>query len=165
MPKMKDKVKEKAIERLIDEIGQLEEKIKSDQVILDINKATLLSELKNINYSDEPDFKGEKFKVRVITRTSINYDAYKIEDKLDKNLAKQFISKNYNIIDYEGFAKTLKEAGFNAKNIKKFISVDKKVDKLALENLAKQEIVDVKDLKGCYIVSQSEYLKFNKLGG
>ena len=90
-----------------------------------------------------------------VTPVSINFDADKIEKKVDKQLASKFIQKEIIIDDWNGFVKYMKELGASLEEIKKYVSAKKTVDKKALENAEKLGQISMEDLKGCYTVKKS----------
>lgn len=146
---------------LVDYIGQLDMEIKAKQTLLDINKNTLINEMKKVqSSSDYVD--GENFYVKLVTRTDINYDAYKLDKKMDKLLTNKFINKEYFIYDYEGFVKKLKKLGIKFSDVKEYLQVNKKIERSELEKLVESKIIGIEDLKNCYTVSQSKYIKINK---
>lgn len=99
--------------------------------------------------------KSQKVICKQVTPVSINFDADKIEKKVDKQLASKFIQKEIIIDDWNGFVKYMKELGASLEEIKKYVSAKKTVDKKALENAEKLGQISIEDLKGCYTVKKS----------
>jgi hypothetical protein len=158
--------KKSNITHLINTIGEQKEEIERLTKMVEINTQTLLNELKkkeNTQGTEDNNFYGDKYKVKLISKTTIDYDAYMLDEKLDKDLTSQFIKKEYVITDFISFQNVLKKYGIKLKDIRKLIFVNKKVDKPKLEILAKQDLIGTKDLKGSYTMTQSEYLRFDKL--
>ena len=84
-------------------------------------------------------------------RTSVDYDVKKLEEKLDKEILSEFIDKSYTVNDWKEFIKFMKENGISGKDLKQYISVEKKVDKNKLSKLYEHGEIELSDLEGCYV--------------
>lgn len=100
----------------------------------------------------------------VQTKVSVEYDIPKLEEKLDKQVLKEFIEKNYVIQDWSGFIKLLKSHGVSKAELRPFLYVDKKVNKEKLEALYEKGSLSLEALEGCYTakVVKSVALRLNE---
>jgi hypothetical protein len=160
MGKKKKGNKEIDLTNIVNYVGKLKDDLNELEGLISTNMKILKEKLFDVtNWEVVTD----NYKAKIIQRNSITYDAYEVEKKVDKQIVKEVIIKNYVITDTKGFAKLMKEHGISYKKAKEFMYVDKKVDKSRLEELAKEGIIEAKDLEGCYSVSQSEYVKISKI--
>lgn len=121
-----------------------------------------LSTLGSTNFRD--DIRNLKCS-KVISRR-VNYDAEKIEKRLDKDLAGKFIEKEYIVNNMNGLISLLKKSGVSASEFKKFIDVKRKVNKSKLDKLSEVGEINVEDIKGCYSVEEiSSYIKITEVKG
>lgn len=81
---------------------------------------------------------------------SIQFDAGKLEEKLDKEYCQEVISKKYEIQDMSGLIEYLKSCGVNPKKFKSFIKVEKTVNQGKLDQLFLTGKLSEKDVDGCY---------------
>ena len=104
--------------------------------------------------------KHQQVVCKQITPVSVIFDAEAVDKKVDKHMSSRIIQKEIVIDDWNGFTKYMKEMGASFKNIKRYISARKTVDRKALENADKLGQISLADLKGCYSVKKSaSYLK------
>lgn len=81
---------------------------------------------------------------------SIQFDADKLEKKLNKEYCQEIISKKYEVQDITGLIEYLKTCGVNPKKFKSFINVTKSVDQSKLDQLFLTGKLSEKDVDGCY---------------
>lgn len=111
-------------------------------------------------FSKEP----KSLECKMVTPVSVEFIPEQLEKKLGKELAKEFVDREVVIENWEEFMEYMKELGASPKEVKKFISVRKTVNKKALENAEKLGKVSVEDLKGCYkTTKKSSYLKISEV--
>lgn len=107
---------------------------------------------------DNNEFVGGQLVIKKVEKTSIEWDAEKLEKKVEKSIAKQVIKKQYRISDMQGLIQYLKSCGVDPTMFKKFILVDKTVDEKAVDRLGDTGQLTVKQISGCYVVkSQKPY--------
>lgn len=117
------------------------------------------------NGIDKLSFESEEFDdasmtVTKVQTTSIKFNPDKLEKAIGSEYAKQVIHKSYEITDMNALIVYLKECGVDPKIFKSFITVSKKVDAKALDNLEELGKIEAKQIKGCYSVSVgSPYFK------
>lgn len=85
--------------------------------------------------------------------TKVIFDVDKLEEKLGKRLSSQVVETKAQIEDLKGLTKYLKGCSVDPKVFKSFISVQKTVDKAALEQLEALGEVDKEDLIGTFEVT------------
>ena len=96
--------------------------------------------------------------VKKVEKTSIEWDAEKLEKRVEKSVAKQVIKKQYRIANMRGLVQYLKSCGVDPKIFKKFLLVDKTVDEKAVGRLGDTGELTVRQISGCYLVkSQKPY--------
>ena len=98
----------------------------------------------------------ETIVVNRVQKTSVKFDAEKLERTLNKDIAVQVIQKAYCVEDMEGLVEYLRACGVSAKVFKSFIRVDRSVDQDALERLVESGEIAMEDLDGCYELVQAK---------
>lgn len=107
---------------------------------------------------EDDGFAGGQLVVKKVEKTSIEWDAEKLEKRVEKSIAKQVIKKQYRISDMQGLIQYLRSCGVDPTIFKKFILVDKTVDEKAVDRLGDTGQLTVKQISGCYVVkSQKPY--------
>lgn len=101
---------------------------------------------------DDGGFAGGQLVVKKVEKTSIEWDAEKLEKKVEKSVAKQVIKKQYRISDMQGLIQYLKTCGVDPTVFKKFVIVDKTVDEKAVDRLGDTGHLTVRQIAGCYVV-------------
>lgn len=91
-----------------------------------------------------------------VQKTSVKFDADKVEKSLGKELSKKVINKKYEIYDIEGLIAYLKSCGVDPKMFKKFIITHKTVNSNELDKLSDLGKVGIDKLKGCYTVDRAK---------
>ena len=104
----------------------------------------------DISCFDESSSCLEDVRVNRIQKISVDFDAVKLENVLSKQLRKQVIIKRYEIIDYDGLVKYLKDCGVNPKIFKQFLNVSKTVDVQELERLEELGKITKEQIQNCY---------------
>lgn len=92
--------------------------------------------------------------VKKCQAVSIQFDADKLENKLNKEYCQEVISKKYEVLDMPGLVEYLKSCGVNPKKFKKFIGVIKNVDQKKLDQLFATGKLSEKDVDGCYMTEK-----------
>lgn len=108
---------------------------------------------------DDQGFVSEdkvNYVVRKIQKTSVDFDADKLEKSIGKELSKVAITKSYQIIDMDKFIEYVRGLGADPNVIKGFISVTKKVDNAKLDNLDSLGLINRKQISGCYKITKGE---------
>lgn len=88
-----------------------------------------------------------------VQKSSVSFDADKLESALDKELAGQVIHKRYEIADILGLITYLKECGVDPKVFKSFLTITKSVDAKELDRLEEIGKITLDQVKGCYMVN------------
>lgn len=88
--------------------------------------------------------------VNRVQKSSVTFDANKLEKVLSKKICEDVIVKKYEITDMFGLICYLKECGVDPKIFKSFLSITKSVDVKELERLEELGKVSFEQLKGCY---------------
>lgn len=91
--------------------------------------------------------------VTKVQRTSVKFDANKLECALRKSIASKVIEKRYEIIDIEGLVEYLKTCNVDPQIFKSFIDVTKTVNVSELERLSELGEIDDEQVEGCYTVT------------
>lgn len=96
---------------------------------------------------------NKNYRLTKSVTTKVIFDADKLKDKLGKRLSAQVIETKAVIEDLAGLTKYLRACGVDPKTFKSFISVQKSVDKVALEQLESLGKVSKEDLVGTFEVT------------
>ena len=99
---------------------------------------------------------SETIVVNRIQKSSVRFDADKVEKALGKDVASQVIRKTYFIDDMEGLVEYLKACGVDGKTFKSFVRVEKTVDQDELDRLENCGVFSMDDIEGCYELVQSK---------
>lgn len=90
--------------------------------------------------------------VHRVERTSIEWDADKLERRLPKSVAKKVIKKKYTIANMKGLVDYLKSHGVDPKVFKKYLAIERTVDVRAVDQLGNLGEISAQQISGCYIV-------------
>ena len=124
-------------------------------------KAQFYSDMES--YFEAEQIEGAEFangdlQVTRTQKSSVEFNADKLEKALGKKLAKSVVLKQYQIIDMDGLIAYLKECDVDPSIFKSFLSVTKTVDTKELDRLEELGKVTLEQVKGCYSVKrQSPY--------
>lgn len=105
---------------------------------------------------DSDDVISSTIKVSKVERSSVSFNADRVEKALGKNLASKVVNKRYEINDVHGLIAYLKTCGVDPKIFKSFLNVTKTVNVKELERLSELGEVDEDDLDGCFTVTRSD---------
>lgn len=93
-----------------------------------------------------------------IQKSSVVFNADKLEKALGKELSKSVIVKRYEITDMFGLIKYLQECNVDPKIFKSFLLVTKLVDTKEIDRLEEIGKISEEQVRGCYTVkSQKPY--------
>jgi hypothetical protein len=101
------------------------------------------------NYSTEHNL--------IVTRsqkTSVIFDASKLEKSLGKDLVSKVVIKKYEIVDIFGLVNYLKSCNVSPKIFMDFVRVEKQVDDNELNQLMELGEIEEKQVEGCYSVKK-----------
>lgn len=90
--------------------------------------------------------------IKMVERTSIEWDAEKLEKRVPREVARKVIRKQYTISDMSGLVRYLKSCGVDPNVFKKFVRVEKSVDQEEVDRLGDLGQIPVRAISGCYIV-------------
>lgn len=100
-----------------------------------------------------------KISCRKVIPTKISYNAEKIYEVFAgerQEIRDRVVSKSYVINDIQGLIQLLKIHGIKPKEFKKFIKVEKTVNKQVLDNFYSLGLVTMEDLNGCYTTTEGK---------
>lgn len=118
-----------------------------------------------------PESPGSKYDIMVdknirimnVSRKKIVFDPDVLEEKLGKEFCRDFISRRYEITDWDGMVKLLKSKGIKPSEFLPFITVEKKVDNSKIDQMESVGDLDRKDLEGTYkVLELSNYLQMDE---
>lgn len=104
-----------------------------------------------IDYADGLVFAGT-LTVKKVQKSSVEFDADKLEKALGKELSQDVITKKHEITDMTGLVAYLKECGCDPKIFKSFIQTSKVIDTKELDRLEEIGKITTAQVKGCYEV-------------
>lgn len=140
-----------------------EQKVKEDyaKTQAEIKEYFAKSKEKSLSFS----IGNKGYKVTDVNTKEFVWDSNKLYDKLiddgmDKDLVKSFISTEVVITDWNGFAEFLKSKSIKAKEISSFIEIKRKVDSKKINQLSELGEVTEKNIEGCYeLKDKAGYVK------
>ena len=118
-----------------------------------------------------PEAPGSKYDVMVdknvrimnVVRKKIVFDPDALEERLGKEFCRDFISRRYEIIDWDGMVKLLKSKGVKPNEFLPFIHVEKVVDNSKIDQMESVGDIDREDLEGTYkVLELSNYLQMDE---
>lgn len=141
-------LKEQKFKKVKKQYEELKEQFEADMLELTeaLGKKRVLFESENLADS------SEVLSVRKVEKTSIEWDADKLERKLPKSVAKKVIKKKYTISNMSGLVEYLKSCGVDPKVFKKYLAIERTVDVKAVDQLGNVGEISVQQISGCYIV-------------
>lgn len=176
---LQNKQENEEVKRQAIELFELEAKYKAIKKRYEDKKSSLTLAIRNFMYcnkgaNDEIQFlaqSGDIFskdnktlRVRRIIPKTIVWDADKLEENLDKEIASQIVKKHYTIVDMEGLIAYLCSCGVSAKKFKSFIEIEKVVDANMIDQLNAVGDLSSEDIEGCFTVQEkSSYLRIDTL--
>ena len=151
-----------SIDETMNEIVSIQNQINGLQMLLQNKKAIMA---KFFEKSGKRRVDNDQCIVFVKENTKIEYNVDAILEKIDEELTTQFVKKEREVVDWGGFVKFLKGQGINSKELRRFISVRKKVDEDKLKKLYDLGKLSIEDLSGCYEakVTKSVTLKMKNI--
>lgn len=101
-----------------------------------------------------------------ITKISVIWDIPILKRVLGKKLAKQCVSKRYEIVDFPGMVEYLKSLGAKPDEFSKFLNVVESVNEKQLDKLNDLGVIALDDMRECYTVKKSTpYFKITVKSG
>lgn len=101
-----------------------------------------------------------------ITNTSIVWNIPILKRVLGKKLAKQCVSKKYEIVNFPGMVEYLKSLGAKPDEFSKFLNVVESVNEKQLDKLSDLGVIALDDMRECYTVKKSTpYFKITVKSG
>lgn len=101
-----------------------------------------------------------------ITKISVIWDIPILKRVLGKKLAKQCVSKKYEIVDFPGMVEYLKSLGAKPDEFSKFLNVVESVNEKQLDKLNDLGVIALDDMRECYTVKKSTpYFKITVKSG
>lgn len=94
--------------------------------------------------------------VKKVERVSVEFDAKKLQKRLNKKQVEQVITKRYIVNDADAFLAYLRECGCDPNILRDFLQSELSVDKKALDRLHDIGEVSKEDIDGCYTVKVSK---------
>lgn len=139
------------IEDLIEEAGKLKDSIEADNKRLEM----LRNNIKNIYSSaisvgEKPNLMSDNYNCQIAKRIDINYDYDKLKKKLDKDVFKTLVTKEYSLQDVPEFLKELKKYGVPVEVVKKHIISYSKIDNDKVQEAFDNDLFTLSDISGCY---------------
>lgn len=113
---------------------------------------------KSYSFENEDEFPNGYLEVTRIQKSSVSFNADKLEKVLSKEICKDVIEKRYEISDMTGLIAYLKKCGVDPNIFKKFLIISKTVNVKELEKLEEIGKISIEQIKGCYsIKNQNPY--------
>lgn len=101
-----------------------------------------------------------------ITNTSIVWNIPILKRVLGKKLAKQCVSKKYEIVNFPGMVEYLKSLGAKPDEFSKFLNVVESINEKQLDKLSDLGVIALDDMRECYTVKKSTpYFKITVKSG
>lgn len=118
-----------------------------------------------------PEAPGSKYDIMVdknvrimnVVRKKVIFDPDILEQRFGKEFCRDFISRKYEVVDWDGMVKLLKSRGIKPNEFLPFIKVEKKVDNSKIDQMESVGDIDMKDLEGAYkVLELSNYLQMDE---
>lgn len=118
-----------------------------------------------------PEAPGSQYDIMVdknvrimnVVRKKVVFDPDILEERFGKEFCRDFISRRYEIIDWDGMVKLLKSKGVKPNEFLPFINVEKKVDNSKIDQMESVGDIKMEDLEGTYkVLELSNYLQMDE---
>ena len=118
-----------------------------------------------------PEAPGSKYDIMVnknvrimnVVRRRIVFNPQALEDKFGKEFCRDFITRKYEIIDWDGMVNLLKSKGVKPNEFLPFIKVEKTVDNSKIDQMESVGDIKREELKGTYkVLELSNYLQMDE---
>lgn len=108
----------------------------------------------NFSIKIETDTMNETMlKFTKVTTKKIVWNIKKLKQKLRKEICDEVVEKTYYITDMKSLVVYLKECGVSAKEFKKYIDVQERVNEKKIDNLSEIGKIGREDIEGCYDIT------------
>lgn len=151
-----------SIDKTMEDIVSIQNQINGLQMLLQAKKSIMS---KFFEKTGKRRVDTDECIVFVKENTRIEYDVDAILKNVDEKLTKQFIKKDCKIVDWDGFVKFFKRLGADPKELRRFLSITRKVDEDVLKKLYESGELSIEDLDRCYDanVTKSIILKMKNI--
>lgn len=152
------KLTQNECEKAVCKFFESQQKFKQTQAYFNKIKAQFNSDMEDffkyqgISKMVVSNFANGNLVVNRVQKSSVEFDAEKLEKALGKKIAKQVVIKRCEIIDIDALISYLKECNVDPKVFKSFLNVSKEVDTQELDRLEELGKITVEQIKGCYTV-------------
>ena len=136
-----------SVDQVMDDIVHVQNQINGLTMLLNQKKATMA---KYFDKSGERSASNDDCTVYVQERTNIDYDIDALKQTLPRDQYDSFVVTEHSIDDWKGFCRLLKKHGLTAQEVRRFISIVRKVDQQKLNQLYEHGAITIQDLHGCY---------------
>lgn len=118
-----------------------------------------------------PEAPGSKYDIMVdknvrimnVVRKKVIFDPDALEERFGKEFCRDFISRKYEIVDWDGMVKLLKSKGVKPNEFLPFINVEKKVDNSKIDQMESVGDIKREELEGTYkVLELSNYLQMDE---
>lgn len=105
-------------------------------------------------------FKGKMYKVVGVKPKTTVWDIEKLTNRLKKTndnsdeILSQIFDVKVIVSDISGFKKLLKEYGIKFKDVKPYLTIEKKVNEKKINELSEIGEMTMKDIEGCYTIQE-----------
>lgn len=151
-----------SVDNTISDIVHIQNQINGLQLLLNQKKASMA---KYFDKSGSRSISSDECTIFVQERANIEYDIPALKETLDKEVFNAFVESEYCINDWKRFCKFLKSNGIEAKQLRPYITISRKVNQEKLSKLYERGIVNLEKIKGCYeaTVKKSIVLKMKNV--
>lgn len=158
------------------QLKKLEEEYKSLKGTVDAEVKTYMSSSGSdsllFSFKQQvPESPGSKYDIMVnknvrimnVVRRRIVFNPQALEDKFGKEFCRDFITRKYEIIDWDGMVNLLKSKGIKPNEFLPFIKVEKTVDNSKIDQMESVGDIKREELKGTYkVLELSNYLQMDE---
>ena len=136
-----------SVDQVMDHIVHVQNQINGPTMPLNQKKATMA---KYFDKSGERSASNDECTVYVQERTNICFVIYALKQTLPRDQYDSFVVTEHSIDDWKGFCRLLKKQGLTSQDVRRFISIVRKVDQQKLNQMYEHGAITIQDLKGCY---------------
>lgn len=118
-----------------------------------------------------PESPGSQYDIMVdknvrimnVIRKKVVFNPDILEERLGKEFCRDFISRRYEITNWDGMVKLLKSKGIKPSEFLPFINVEKKVDNAKIDQMESVGDIKREELEGTYeVLELSNYLQMDE---
>lgn len=160
---MLKEINDKFLAGLVEESGDLKEKISSDtkrlEMLIHNIKTIYVQSCEKEKSTPSPIITSTNYSATMQKRLTLEYFPEKLKEKVSKELYEEMVDKTYVLENAEEFFKELRKLKVPVKLVKKYIHSETTISKKKIQDLYDEGTISLSDLAGCYKANVTRVVK------